>query len=238
MWLLVTVLALPIFAYILFEISRSDQFQFFGKLIYEVDTKEKIVALTFDDGPTIKGTDPVLKVLKDHDIKATFYLNGSSIKKSPKLTRQIIDAGHEIGNHSYSHKRMVFMSYSEVAREIESTTKLIKELGYEGEIRFRPPFGKKLFVLPYYLSKNDLTTITWSVETETFNPGEDTPELIIKRAMTSVKPGAIILLHVMYGDGASLKALPEIITRLKQQGYSFTTVSELIALSEKSTSNR
>lgn len=231
-WLLAILLALPILAYALRQVSRSDQFQFFGNLIYEVDTKEKVVALTFDDGPTEKGTSSVVEILKHHNVKGTFYINGKSIKKSPELTRQLIDAGHEIGNHSYSHKRMVFMSYGEVAKEVESTSKLIQDLGYEDEIRFRPPFGKKLFTLPYYLGENDITTVTWSVETETFNEGQDTPELIVKRAMDSVKPGAIILMHVMYGDGSSLKALPEIIIRLKKQGYTFATVSELIALAE------
>lgn len=220
--------------YSAFQISRNHQFQFFGKIISHVETDKKVVALTFDDGPTYKGTEPVIEILRQHEIKATFYLNGRPMQQHPELATLLIDAGHEIGNHSYSHKRMVFMPYSDVAEELESTSKLIRELGYQGEIRFRPPYGKKLFMLPYYLANNDITTATWDVEAETFHQGEDTPELIVKRTMKSVKPGSIILLHVMHGDGSTLKALPEIISRLKQRGYRFATVSELIELSPKS----
>lgn len=230
-WGIVLLLSITLLALTLFQTARNHHFQFFGDLIYNVYTSEKIVALTFDDGPSKKGTKPVIDILKSHNIKGTFYINGKAIQKNPELAQQLIGAGHEIGNHSYSHHRMVLMSYSEVAKEIESTSKLIRELGYENEIRFRPPFGKKLFMLPYYLSKNDITTITWDVEAETFHQGEDTPEQIVKRTMDNVKPGSIILLHVMYGDGSTLKALPEIITKLKERGYDFATVSELIALS-------
>ncbi|MBL4673533.1 MAG: polysaccharide deacetylase family protein [Arenicella sp.] len=232
--LLILIISITLLLYGLFQISRNHQFQFFGKLIYHVDTNEKVVALTFDDGPSHKGTEPIIGILRKHGIKGTFYLNGRSMQQHPELAKQLIDAGHEIGNHSYSHKRMVFMPYGEVAEEIESTSKLIHELGYQREIRFRPPYGKNLFMLPYYLANNDITTVTWDVEAETFNQGEDTPELIIKRTMKSVKPGSIILLHVMYGDGSTLKALPTIISRLKKRGYRFTTVGELIELSPKS----
>lgn len=235
-WALIAVIVLTILGYSLYQISRNHQFQFFGDLVYEVDTKQKIVALTFDDGPTYKGTKPVLKILKKHNIKATFYLNGKQIQTKPELVRQLIDAGHEIGNHSYSHKRMVFMSLDEIAKEVESTNQLIRAFGYRDEIHFRPPYGKNLFMLPYYLAKNDITTVTWDVETETFNEAQDTPELIVKRTMDDVKPGSIILLHVMYGNGSSLKALPEIITQLKKRNYSFATVNELIKLSSQSVS--
>ena len=232
--LLILIGIISLLLYSVFQLSRNHQFQFFGDLIYQVDTNEKVVALTFDDGPSYKGTEPVIAILKEHGIKGTFYLNGRSIQKHPELAALLVDAGHEIGNHSYSHKRMVFMPYSEVAEELESTNKLIRELGYQGDIRFRPPYGKNLFVLPYYLANNDIATVTWDVEAETFNQGEDTPEKIVKRTMESVKPGSIILLHVMYGDGSTLEALPEIIFRLKQRGYGFATVSELIALSPES----
>ena len=231
MWLLMVLLGLPMLVYTVFQTARNHQFQFFGDLVYQGDTNDKVVALTFDDGPSHKGTGPVIKILKEHGIRATFYLNGEHIETKPELLTQLINAGHEIGNHSYSHKRMVFMSYSEVAKEVESTTSLIRDFGYTGEIHFRPPYGKNLVVLPYYLANNGITTVTWDVEPETFEPREDTPELIVKRAMEQVRPGSIILLHVMFGEGSTLKALPELITQLKHRGFSFATVSELIALS-------
>ncbi len=233
-WIVIACLALLV-AYTLYQTARNHQFQFFGDLFYEANINAKVVALTFDDGPSRKGTDPVIRILREHNIKGTFYLNGRHIETKPELVTQLIDAGHEIGNHSYSHKRMVFMGYKQVANEVESTRALIRGVGYEGKIHFRPPYGKNLFILPYYLSKKGITTVTWDVEPETFNQGEDTPELIVKRTMANVKPGSVILLHVMYGDGSTLRALPEIITRLKSRGYDFATVSELIALSRENT---
>ncbi len=237
-WALIVVLIPTIVAYLLFQLSRNPEFQLFGDLVYRIDTNEKVVALTFDDGPTERGTKPILELLQREGIEGTFFLNGKSIKANPHLARMLIDAGHEIGNHSYSHKRMVFMSYSKVAQEVESTTELIRSLGYRNEIRFRQPYGKSLLMLPYYLDKKDITTVTWDVESETFTKGEDTPQKIEQRTLNSVKPGSIILFHVMYGDGSTLDALPKIITKLKKRGYRFATVSELIALSEKSTDKR
>jgi len=238
MWALIVTLILPIVAYLLFQLSRNPEFQLFGDLVYRVDTQEKVVALTFDDGPTERGTKPILKLLQNESIKGTFFLNGKSIDANPQLARMLIDAGHEIGNHSYSHKRMVFMSYARVAQEVESTTELIRDLGYQSEIHFRQPYGKSLFMLPYYLDNKDITTVTWDVESETFIKGEDTPLKIEQRTLNSVKPGSIILFHVMYGDGSTLNALPKIITELKQRGYRFATVSELMTLSAKSTDKR
>ena len=177
----------------------------------------------------------MLNILKNENIPATFYLNGKQLDKFPDLARLLIDSGHEIGNHSFSHPRMLFMSYSEVADQIERTTDSIRRYGYKGKIRFRPPYGKSLFMLPLYLSNNDITTVTWDVAPEWFVDGADTASNIHKRTLEQVNPGSIILLHVMYGDGATLQALPGIIQSLKQKGYQFATVSDLLALdAEKS----
>lgn len=229
-WLSTIGLVILLAGFGLAELSRNHKFQFFGELVYRAKTDEKVVALTFDDGPTPLRTQQILKILHRENVQATFYLNGKSIAKNPLETKRIVEAGHEIGNHSYSHKRMVLMSYDEVAREIEDTTQQIREIGYQGPIRFRPPFGKKLFMLPYYLAKQNIMTITWDVETETFNPGQDTPDKIYRRAIEQTQPGSIILLHVMYGDGSSLKAVPRIIQTLKADGYRFATVEQLLSL--------
>jgi len=218
----------------LYEVSRNPKLQLMGELVTHVNTDQKVVALTFDDGPKPGATQSLLEILKQEDILATFYLNGNPMQNNPRETKLIIDAGHEIGNHSMSHRRMVMMPYDEVAEEIESTTKIIREYGYTGNISFRPPYGKSLFVLPYYLKKNNITTVTWNVESETFIDGEDTPDKIIKRTLDQVEPGSIIIMHPMYDEGACIEALPTIIRKLKEQGYAFTTVDKLISLGKNS----
>jgi len=113
---------------------------------------------------------------------------------------------------------------------------LIRDLGYQEKIHFRPPYGKKLFMLPYYLEQQGITTVMWSVAPENYNAHQQSAEDIVRKTLDAVKPGAIILLHANYREGTTRRALPEIITQLKKRGYEFTTVSELITLSENSSS--
>ena len=228
--MLFSLIALAMIAISLFYLSRNSQYQLFGELVYRVETDQKVVALTFDDGPTPKGSDAILDLLAKENIKSTFFLNGSWIKRYPELTKKIMEQGHELANHSYSHHRMVFMSPSRVKKEVDDTTNEIQKLGYKGEIRFRPPFGKRLVTLPRYLSKIGMTTVTWDVAPETFEPELDTPDQITKRALDGVKPGSIVVLHVMHDGPPTLEALPNIISGLKRRGYKFATVDTLLKL--------
>lgn len=228
------VAALLLTGVLLFKIMNLRSFQFFGGLVSHVDTGEKVVALTFDDGPTEK-TDEILKVLEESDIKVTFFLNGGSIAENPDNVRKIVEAGHEIGNHTYSHRRMVFKSYSYIKKEIEDTDKLIREAGYSGDIHFRPPNGKKLLLLPYYLSRHDRKTIMWSLEPDSYPELASSPEKITEYVADNIKPGSIILLHVMYDNEkrGSLEAIKGIAEVLKQKGYRFVTVSELLEYEDR-----
>jgi chitin deacetylase len=215
----------------LWQISRSRTFQFFGELVPRVNTTQKVVALTFDDGPTKQGTSDILAILDQHQVHATFFLIGAELEKDIEQGRRIVAAGHELGNHSYSHERMLLVSPSFVRNEIETTDRLIKETGYQGEITFRPPYGKKLFTLPYYLSRTGRKTITWDVEPESYPEIAANSDKIVEHVLAKVQPGSIIILHVMYSSGnKSRAAVKGIIEGLKAQGYSFKTVSELIAL--------
>src|SRR5690554_6941077 len=154
--------------FLLNEISKSRTFQFFGGLTTSVETNEKVVALTFDDGPGMN-TDKILDILREHDVKGTFYLTGHEMENFFDEGVKIVQAGNEIGNHSYSHERMVFKSPSFIKDEIERTDEWIRQIGYEGDITFRPPFGKRLLFLPYYLSENERNTILWNIEPETYS---------------------------------------------------------------------
>lgn len=211
----------------LFQISRSRTFQFFGEIYPRIETGRKIVALTFDDGPTRPQTDEILGILREENVRATFYLNGAAIRENPGELEKMIGAGHEIGNHTYSHKRMVFVSSDTVKHEIEATDELIRRAGYQGEITFRPPFGKKLFALPLYLSEHGRKTITWDVEPESFfEKSED----MIRYTLENTRNGSIILLHVAYNSRTeSMKSVRPIIRSLREKGFEFKTVSELLA---------
>ena len=213
----------------LWKVGNSRTFQFFGEIVPRVETSQKIVALTFDDGPTAKFTDEILQVLKEEDVKATFFLIGGELEKHADEGKKIVAAGHEIGNHSYSHVRMILVTPSFVKEEIEKTDELIRSVGYQKTTHFRPPYGKKLFALPYYLSQNNRKSITWDVEPETFPEVAKSSEEITKYVLNNTKNGSIILLHVMYDpQKKSLNAVKPIIEGLKQQNFRFVTVSELI----------
>ncbi|MEH7374566.1 polysaccharide deacetylase family protein, partial [Neobacillus drentensis] len=179
-----------------YKLMNSRTFQLFGGLTDQVKTDQKVVALTFDDGPT-KNVEKILPLLQQYHVKATFFLIGNEIEKNPVEAKKIVSAGHQIGNHTYSHQRLVFKSPSYIKEEIKKTDKLIREAGYKGQIDFRPPNGKKLVGLPYYLYKNNRDTITWSLEPDTYYTSTTDKVSYVKK---HVKPGSIILIHPMYDD--------------------------------------
>jgi chitin deacetylase len=217
----------------LWQASRSRTFQFFGQLTARVNASQKVVALTFDDGPTPEGTGQILSILDRGGVRATFFVTGAELEKNMAEGRKIVAAGHELGNHSYSHERMVLVTPSFVEQEVERTDKLIRDAGHQGEIYFRPPYGKKLFALPYYLARTGRRSVTWDVEPDSYPEVAADSDRITEHVLSKTRPGSIIILHVMYpGRGESLKAVEKILEGLKAQGYSFKTVSELLAAGE------
>ncbi|MEQ2466593.1 polysaccharide deacetylase family protein [Niallia sp. Sow4_A1] len=207
-----------------YKLMNARTFQLFGGLTNHVETNEKVVALTFDDGPT-QNVEEILALLDTYDAKATFFLIGNEIEKSPELAREIAKNGHQLGNHTYSHERMIFKSYSFIKKEIEDTNKLIEQAGYTGEIDFRPPNGKKIIGLPYYLKKANMDTILWDIEPDTYY---QVAEKKVNYVKESVKPGSIILMHPMYDQtGEELNAIEGVLKALTEEGYTFVTVNEL-----------
>ena len=116
----------------LWRVSRSTTFQFFGEVVPRVNTNQKVVALTFDDGPAVGATDQILATLNEEQVHATFFLIGGELEQNPAVGKKLVAAGHEIGNHSFSHVRMLLVRPSFVKQEIESTDKLIRDAGYQG----------------------------------------------------------------------------------------------------------
>lgn len=220
--LLLIGILLPTFYFLV----KSPTFQFFGGLTSRVDTTDKRVALTFDDGPTPGDTEVILAILKDLNIPATFFLMGTDMHTYPKEAQMIAKAGHQIGNHTYSHQRMVFTPLQQVDSEVSRTNALIRQAGYTGEIYFRPPYGKKFLTLPYYLKQHGIHTVTWDVAPEYGT--EETTEVLTEKVLAQVRPGSIILLHPMNGRHQTQAALKPVVQGLQQRGYSFVTVSDLL----------
>jgi peptidoglycan-N-acetylglucosamine deacetylase len=225
----IVLLAFLLLLFSTYKLMISRTYQLFGGLTSHVDTNKKVVALTFDDGPT-KNVDPILSLLDKYNAKATFFLIGNELEKNLEEGQKIAEAGHQIGNHTYSHKRMIFKSPSFIKKEIEKTNQLIRKTGYKGEIDFRPPNGKKLVGLPYYLKKHQMETITWNLEPDTYYTSVSDKVNYVNK---NVKPGSIILLHPMYDEtGKELKVIEVILEHLSERGYKFVTVNELQKISK------
>ena len=218
--------------------SNSRTHQVFGGIVSRIETDEKVLALTFDDGPA-GNTGRILEILDSMGVKATFFVTGRELEEHMEEGRKLAQAGHELGNHSYSHQRMILKSGSFIKEEIERTNALIREAGYQGGIAFRPPYFKKLITLPYYLRKNDTKTILCDIEPETELGFSASAEAISDYVITHAAPGSIILLHIMYESRKeALASLPVLTGSLKEQGYRFVTISELLALEKSNKLNR
>jgi len=208
-----------------YKLMNLRNYQVFGDLTDRVQTDKKVVALTFDDGPT-DNVDKIVPLLDQYNAKATFFLIGSELENNMDFGQKLVEAGHDIGNHTYSHERMIFKKMSFIKKEITRTNELIRQIGYKGEIDFRPPNGKKLIGLPYYLKEESIETIMWDLEPDTYYTSSADKISYVKN---NVKPGSILLLHPMY-DEIELQTLEGILKALSEAGYSFTTVNELQSL--------
>ncbi len=213
---------------VLLHIAHLTNWQWTGTYHHRIPTRNRAVALTFDDGPG-PASDSVLAILNRFGIKATFFLTGAEMSLEPERTARIIAAGHEIGNHSWSHQALIFRSPAFIRSEVERTDSVIRALGYKGPIRFRPPFGTKLIYLPYYLNQTNRHTILWDVAPDLDLSLRFNPDSLVRFTTRNVRPGSIILLHTMYDSvSASLSALPLILNSLQAQGYKVTSVGDLL----------
>jgi peptidoglycan/xylan/chitin deacetylase (PgdA/CDA1 family) len=211
------------------RLARARTYQLFGTLVSRVETRERVVALTFDDGPTDALADSVARMLEARGVRATFFVTGAELARAPAAGRRLAAAGHELGNHTYSHARMVLRSPGTVRREVEATDSVIRAAGYRGEIRFRPPYGYKLVGLPRYLGRTGRTTVMWDVEPDSHADVAATPAWIVSHVLARVRPGSIVLLHVWYPSRAtSLAAVPLLLDSLRARGWRVTTVGGLL----------
>ena len=211
------------------ELARARTYQVFGRLIAHVDTPDRRVALTFDDGPTAKLADSIARVLSTRSVRATFFVIGADMADAPQAGGLLAAAGHELGNHTFTHPRMVLHSPGFVRSQIERTDSLIRAAGYRGEIFFRPPYGYKLFVLPWYLNRTNRTTVMWDVEPDSYPEVSASADGIVRHVLERVRPGSIIILHPWYGSRAtSLAAIGPLIDSLHARRYTVGTVGDLL----------
>ena len=196
----------------------------FDKPLTKISTKEKMIALTFDDGPNIKVTEAILQILKNNDVKATFFVVGKNIKKHPELLKNTAEAEHEIGNHSMTHPHLPKLSAAAIASEIKLTQQLIRKITGRAPVLFRAPFLKHNENVWKCLKKLTLTSVNAALYGDFKGKGELKQHAA--KTVAKVKPGSIILLHER---PVTLQFLDEFIKEIKKQGYRFVTVSELMA---------
>ena len=195
------------------------------------DRSKPEIALTFDDGPNEPYTSEILDILKANNVKATFFLVGENVEKYPEVARRIVKEGNAVGNHTYAHPDLLMRrGILKMGREIDKTEEAIYNATGTRPRLFRPPFGSG----GYVEAKNrGYAIIKWSVSAE--NGGKEIPsEKIVKNVVEKTTNGSIILMHdgrgIRHGTNRSqaVQALPVIIKTLKEKGYQFVTVPELI----------
>jgi peptidoglycan-N-acetylglucosamine deacetylase len=192
---------------------------------------EKVIALTFDDGPWPETTEKILATLKQEQVKATFYMVGQPLQSFPEIGKKVLADGHVIANHTLHHwyKKM---SPLVAQREIEDTAKIIKEVLNVETAYFRPPGGMLTNGLVAYALKHNQSVNMWSVDSGDSHPRRPSSAAMLKTILAGATPGGIVLMHD--GGGShdnTAKAVPQIIAKLRAQGYKFVTVPELLELS-------
>lgn len=190
----------------------------------DVGGKDEIkrIALTFDDGPSLKWTPRLLDGLKKRDVKATFFLIGMYAVQYPQIVERMDREGHLIGNHTYHHVQLNLEDDEHMHREIEDTDKVIYLITGKHTAFVRPPFGiwdekieEEMQVLPVMWT---IDPLDWTTENT---------DQIVEKVVTKARDGDIILLHDCYGS--SVEAALQIVDILQKEGFTFVTADELLA---------
>lgn len=192
--------------------------------VYSVDTDVKEIALTFNCAWGTEGLDGIIELLRNEDIECTFFFVGDFAEKFPEAVRKIHNAGHETGNHSMRHTDPVTQDFSEIVSDINACNELIFSLTGVKPRLYRAPSGSYDNKTVEAAESLGMTAIQWDVDSIDWkNPS---PEKIVSRVTGKAANGSIVLFHL--GKDNTLEALPDIIKKLKNQGYCFCTVGELL----------
>ena len=191
------------------------------------ESAPKRIALTFDDGPHENYTAEILSILQEYGIKATFFVVGQNAKEHSSLLQQVAEAGHEIGNHTYTHPKLKEQNAESFSCELEKTRAVIESITGISPSLFRPPEGFREGVIKTVAKEQGYQMVLWSVDTEDWRGLS--AERIEAAIMKDVKDGSIILCHdYVVGKSHTPEALRRVIPQLLEEGYEFVTVSELV----------
>lgn len=209
----------------------------YADVVISTPASEKIVSLTFDDGPHPQATQELLALLSEKDVYATFFLKGRNVDAYPELVAKIDALGHEIGNHSYYHKAMWSFDRAAMRAEVERTNRAISSVTGVAPKLFRPPYFAQGPGLKLALEELGMLSVGASASGQDWEITD--PELIASKVLAQVEPGGIVVLHDGHADiddpaaqdsrSASVIATGIIIDNLRQQGYQFHTAGQLIS---------
>jgi peptidoglycan/xylan/chitin deacetylase (PgdA/CDA1 family) len=188
------------------------------------NTELREVALTFDDGPRPEIVRGMLDTLGKYGARSTFFVVGSQVERSPEIVRRMLNEGHEVGNHSFSHPTLEGLGEREIRRELVACDKAVfKATGAHTNL-FRPPGMRYDDTVVDAAQALGYVTVHWNVAAKDFTPIDS--DLVESRILDKVKPGSVVLLHA---HPSTAKALPRILETLKERGYRFVTVSQMLS---------
>jgi peptidoglycan-N-acetylglucosamine deacetylase len=221
------ILIIPILLFITIEIIGASRLSanFHFKSICDAKTTEKIVSITFDDGPYGEATEKVLVVLKEYNVAGTFFCIGKKMSAEVSLLKKMDEAGHIIANHSYTHGNLFdLQSTNKLSEEIELTNKAIKNAIGKAPLFFRPPYGVATPALGRAIQKNKMISVGWNIRS--FDTSIKNPEKIFQRIKPQIQPGSIILLHDRLEDCDVV--VKYLLDFLKENNYTVVNLDKLI----------
>jgi peptidoglycan/xylan/chitin deacetylase (PgdA/CDA1 family) len=200
---------------------------------FSVNVDGPYIAMTFDDGPSPETTPRLLDILKQRNIKATFFMIGQNAERNPAIVKRILAEGHEIGNHSWTHPQLSKLSDDRVTEEINKTQNAIKDASGYTPVLMRPPYGAITARQKDWIEKQfGLSVIIWSVDP--FDWKRPGASVIEERILAGARPGAIVLSHDIHKQ--TVDAMPATLDALAAKGFKFVTVSQLIAMNKPKSS--
>lgn len=185
----------------------------------DIDPSQKLIALTFDDGPSMY-TGKILDILEEYNSSATFFMVGYNIERHPERVQMVLDAGCEVGNHTSNHKDLSEISRKAIESEVYDNEKLLNEAGAEGELILRLPYGLYNDTVKEVVKR---PMVNWSVDSRDWKTKD--AQSTVKEVMNNAKDGRVVLMHDIYES--TLKAVEELVPWLINEGYRLVTVSEL-----------
>ncbi|MBP3284115.1 MAG: polysaccharide deacetylase [Clostridia bacterium] len=193
-------------------------------VVEEPKVYDGVVYLTFDDGPVEAITVPILDILKEYGVKATFFTLGSYGERNPEILKRQAEEGHTVANHSYSHKKDIFQSLSTFQSEIEKTNEVILNATGKEVKFFRIPYGTKVgAAYKEYLDSLGMEVIGWNCESYDSRTPKRTAEQILEgvKSTSKGKKEVIVIMHDTYGKTETVKALPSVIEYFQSINYEF-----------------